>query len=223
MNISFVGVSIILIILIFFIIGWKNGLIKAIFDLLSFFIVIAFTWALYPGVSKLLMKTPLFTIINNWANMSIKDNILFTKTLPDFFNDLPLFVKNSIYVTSKISENSFLASASDALTVLTINVISIIILYILLTILTKIIKKCAKNINKIVLIGFVNRILGGFLGLIQGVLVSYLIMMMISYFPTTEVYDFVAKDMEKSYVCEILYENLNILGLKPVYPVIRGE
>ena len=107
MNISVVGIAIILIIVIFLVIGWKNGLIKAIFDLLSFFIVVAFTWALYPSVSQLLMKTALYTIVSNWADMSIKDNVLFSKTLPEFFNNLPLFVKNSIYVTSKISENSF--------------------------------------------------------------------------------------------------------------------
>ena len=223
MNVSVVGIAIIAILLIFFIIGWKNGLIKAIFDLLSFFIVVAFTWALYPSVSQLLMQTPLYTIINNWADMSIKDNVIFTKTLPDFFNDLPLFVKNSIYITSKISENSFLASAADALAVLTINVISIILLFILLTVLTKLIKKYAKYINKIILVGFFNRVLGGLLGLIQGVLVSYFIIMIISYFPTTEIYDFVAKDMDKSYVCKIMYEDLNVLGLKPTYPVIRGE
>ena len=48
--------------------------------------------------------------------------------------------------------------------------------------------------------------------------------MVISYFPTTKIYDFVGKDMEKSYICKIMYnENVDILGFKPTYPIIRGD
>ena len=67
-------------------------------------------------------------------------------------------------------------------------------------------------------------ILGAFFGFVQGLFICYVVIMIISYFPTTKTYDFVAEDMEKSYICKIMYnENVNLLGFKPIYPIVRGD
>ena len=224
MNVSFIGIIIILIIAFFVIRGLKIGLVKAIFDLLSFFIVGILTWFLYPTVSKFLISTPLYDIIHNWLSSTLQNNNLLFTSIPEFLSELPSFLKESIVVSSKNAIDNLLSTATDALAVLTLNVISIIILFIGLSILAFFVRKLGTFINKIIIIGPINMILGAFFGFVQGIFICYLIIMVISYFPTTKIYDFVGKDMEKSYICKIMYnENVDILGFKPTYPIIRGD
>ena len=224
MNVSFIGIIIILIIAFFVIRGLKIGLVKAIFDLLSFFIVGILTWFLYPTVSKFLISTSLYDIIHNWLSSTLQNNNLLFTSIPEFLSELPSFVKESIVVSSKNAIDNLLSTATDALAVLTVNVISIIILFIGLSILAFFVRKLGTFINKIIIIGPINMILGAFFGFVQGIFICYLIIMVISYFPTTKIYDFVGKDMEKSYICKIMYnENVDILGFKPTYPIIRGD
>lgn len=224
MNVSFIGIIIILIIAFFVIRGLKIGLVKAIFDLLSFFIVGILTWFLYPTVSKFLISTSLYDIIHNWLSSTLQNNNLLFTSIPEFLSELPSFLKESIVVSSKNAIDNLLSTATDALAVLTVNVISIIILFIGLSILAFFVRKLGTFINKIIIIGPINMILGAFFGFVQGIFICYLIIMVISYFPTTKIYDFVGKDMEKSYICKIMYnENVDILGFKPTYPIIRGD
>ncbi|MBE7014093.1 MAG: hypothetical protein E7419_02665 [Ruminococcaceae bacterium] len=224
MNVSFIGIIIILIIAFFVIRGLRIGLVKAIFDLLSFFIVGILTWFLYPTVSKFLISTSLYDIIHNWLSSTLQNNNLLFTSIPEFLSELPSFLKESIVVSSKNAIDNLLSTATDALAVLTVNVISIIILFIGLSILAFFVRKLGTFINKIIIIGPINMILGAFFGFVQGIFICYLIIMVISYFPTTKIYDFVGKDMEKSYICKIMYnENVDILGFKPTYPIIRGD
>ncbi len=224
MNVSFIGIIIILIIAFFVIRGLKIGLVKAIFDLLSFFIVGILTWFLYPTVSKFLISTSLYDVIHNWLSSTLQNNNLLFTSIPEFLSELPSFLKESIVVSSKNAIDNLLSTATDALAVLTVNVISIIILFIGLSILAFFVRKLGTFINKIIIIGPINMILGAFFGFVQGIFICYLIIMVISYFPTTKIYDFVGKDMEKSYICKIMYnENVDILGFKPTYPIIRGD
>lgn len=224
MNISFVGILIIVVVSLFVVKGLKSGLVKAIFDLLSLFIVGILTWFLYPVVSKFLISTPLYNLIHNWLSSTLQNNNILSTSIPDFLSDLPSFLKESIVVSSKNTIDTLLTSVSDALSVLTINVISIIVLFIGLWLIAFFVRKLGTFINKIVIIGPINMILGALFGFVQGMFICYLIIMIISYFPTTKIYDFVSKDMEKSYICKVMYnENIDILGFKPTYPVLRGE
>lgn len=224
MNISFTGIIVILIVTLFIIKGLKSGLVKSIFDLLSLFIVGILTWFLYPAVSKFLISTPLYDIIHSWLISTLQNNSVLSTSIPDFLSELPSFLKESIVVSSKNTIDALLSTASDALAVLTVNVISIIILFIGLSIFAFFVRKLGTFINKIIIIGPINKVLGGFFGFIQGMFMCYLVIMIISYFPTTKIYDYVAKDIEKSYICKVMYnDNVDILGFKPTYPIRRGE
>ena len=224
MNISIVGIIIVLVILIFIIRGWKIGLVKAVFDLLSFFIVGILTWIMYPGLAKLIISTPIYDFIHNWIITTLNSNDILTKSIPEFFMELPVFIKDSIVISSKQAFHSMINSTADALTILAINVISIILLFVALSLLALLIKKMGKFINKIIIVGPINMILGAFFGFLQGVFICYLVIMIFSYFPTTKAYDFIARDMEKSYVCDLMYnKNINILGFKPIHPINRGD
>ena len=224
MSVSIVGISIVIIIALFFIKGWKNGFVKSVFDLFSFLIVGVLTWLLYPSVSSMLSKTSLYDIINEWIINGLNTSDFLQKTIPEFLADLPVLVRESIASGAEATIQSSFASIANALTMLAINVISILVLFFTLSIIAFFIKRIGKFINNIVIVGAINRVLGGFLGLVQGLFICYIAIMLISYFPTTSLYDYVAKDMEKSYVCKIMYnEDVSILGFQPTYPIVRGD
>lgn len=220
MSITFTGIIIVIVLIFFIVIGAKNGLIKEIFDLFAFFLTWALTWLLYPYLAGALLKTPLYQSISDWIEMTLNNNQLVTETMPEFFIGLPDFIKDSIVISSKQAFENLVSSTVDALAVLAINTISIIILFLLFRLLSVLIRKLGKKINKIMLIGPVNMLLGGAFGAIKGVFFVYIAVMIISFFPTAKLYDKVAVDLNSSYICNFLFnEDIEFMGLSPRYPV----
>lgn len=214
MSITITGVISVIIIALFMIIGVKNGLIKQIFDLFAFFITWALTWILYPYLASVLLKTPVYDFVSGWLIMTLNNNDLISASLPEFFSDLPLFIKDSIVISSKQAFENVISSTAEALSVLTVNILSIIILFIALRILSSIIKKIGKNINKIILIGPFNMLLGGAFGVLKGVFIVYIALMIISFLPTTGLYERVSKDFQSSYIINIMVnEKTDFMGL----------
>lgn len=220
MAVTLTGIVIVLILIVFFIFGMKTGLLKSVFDLLAFFLTWALTWIFYPHLAALLLNTPVYDGVNKWLTLTLNNNGLVSETLPEFFINLPAFIKDSIVISSKQAFESLITSTVDALTVLTMNIISIIILYFLFRLLSILIKKAGNKINKLMIIGPVNMLLGGAFGVVRGLFVIYITMMLISYFPTTKIYNFTADDIEKSYICSKMFnEDVKFLGLSVRYPV----
>ncbi len=214
------GIIIVIVFIILFILGMKDGLIKAVFDLLSFFLTWAFTWVFYPYVSGMIIKTPLYEGITKWFEMTLSTNPIMTETIPEFFVDLPPFIKESIVTSSKQGLDSIIASTAEALSVLAINVVSIVGLYIIFRLISLLVKKLGEKINKILLIGPVNMILGGLFGLVKGIFIVYIAVMIISFFPTTKVYDIVKNDINSDkIICGTLFnEDAKIMGFSVRYP-----
>lgn len=220
MSITITDICIVLIFSGFIIYGCKIGLIKAVVDLLAVFLTGILTWFLYPHFAALIMKTPLYYGINKWITLTLNNNDILSKSIPEFLIKLPDFMKDSIAIASKQAFESTIASVSEGITVLAVNAISIILLFILIRLMMLLIKKIGYKINKLFVIGPVNVILGGIFGLIQGVLIVNLAVMIISCFPTSKLYDRVAVDIEKSYISGYMFnEDSNFLGIPVKYPI----
>ena len=220
MTITITGIVIAFILIFFFAFGVKTGLVKAVFDLLAFFLTWLLTWIFYPYLAALLIKTPVYDSIYKWINITLADNRLVNETVPEFFLKIPDFIKDSIVISSKQALENIVSSTVDALTVLAINAISILILYFVFRFLSILIKKIGRKINKIAIIGPVNMLLGGAFGIIRGLLIIYVVMMVISCFPTTKLYSHIANDIEKCYISGTMFnEEIKIMGLSVRYPV----
>ena len=217
--ITVTGVLAVIIIIGFFIYGYKAGFLKSVFDLLSFFLTGLLTWLLYPVVASWLMKTSLYEKIQKIIVTTLQDNVSLNESLPEFLIKLPAVMKDSIMNSSKQAFNSLVESTAEAMTVLTINIISVIILFVVVRVITFLVRKYSSKINKLFLVGKINSLLGGLFGIIQGIFVIYLIIMIISFFPTSKIYDRVASDLEISYVGKIIYKNdSTFFGIKARYP-----
>lgn len=220
MSFTITGIIIIAVLVFFIVFGIKNGLIKEIFDLFAFFLTWALTWIFYPYLAGALLKTPLYKSISDWITITLNNNQLAGETMPEFFIGLPDFIKDSIVISSKQAFENLVSSTVDALAVLAINTISIIILFVAFRLLSILIRKLGKKINKIMLIGPVNMLLGGVFGTIKGIFFVYVAVMIISFFPTSKIYDRVAEDINTSYICNFLFnEDVEFMGLSPRYPM----
>lgn len=224
MGITITG-SIMLLILIFFLIyGMKMGFVKAVFDLFSFFFTGILTWLLYPTVAGWIIKTPFYGFLNKLLFTTLSDNVTLNESLPEFFIKLPTFMKDSIMETSRQAFDSLIESTSEAMAVLVINIISIVILFVAVRLLALILKKYAVKINKIILVGTVNKILGALFGAVQGYFLICLLLLVISLFPAGKIHERISKDMESSYVSAImLNENTDFFNIKQRYIEEKGE
>ncbi len=219
MTVTLTGVVILLIIAGFVIYGVKVGLMQSVFSLISVFFTTVFTWLIYPWVAGLLMKTPLYQGLHDWIYRTLSTNQQLAEGMPDFIGKLPPFLQDTIQKAVLSSADSFLAYCTQALAVLAVNVVSILVLFVGIRLMMTLLKRFGKAINKMKLIGPVNALLGGVFGLVQGVVIVYLVVMIISYLPTTAVYERVREDLTVSPVGNILYqEDRSIFGLKPRFP-----
>lgn len=223
-GITITGGAILLVLVLFTIYGMKMGFVKAVFDLFSFFFTGILTWFLYPVVASWIIKTPLYKFLNGFILTTLSDNITLEKSLPEFFIKLPTFMKDSVMETSRQAFGSLIESTGEALTVLAINLISIILIFLAVRLVALLLKKYAVKINKIIIIGTVNKILGGIFGFIQGYFLVCLILLIISLFPYGKIQTQISKDLETSYVAGImLNENTDIFNITQRYNTLKGE
>lgn len=221
-GITLTGIFIIFVFCAFLIYGVKMGFLRAVFDLLRFFFAGLVTWLLFPFVAGLLANTPLYGFIKKIIMLTLKDNPALNESLPEFFIKLPAFIKNSIMDTSKQAFDSLVSSTADALTLLALNVISIIVIFILARILTLFLKKLTVKLNKLIIIGPVNKVLGGIFGCLQGYFFICLVMLIISIYPAGKVYEKVRSDFHKSTVINIMFsENNDSFGIRARF--LKGE
>ncbi len=223
-GITITGTAIVIVLALFLVYGMKMGLVKAVFDLFSFFFTGILTWLLYPVVAGWLIKTPFYPFLNNLIQTTLSDNVTLGESLPEFFISLPAFMKDSIMESSKQAFDSLIESTSEAMTILVINIISIVALFLIVRLLALFLKKYAGKINKIILVGTVNKILGAAFGFVQGYFVVCLLLLIISLFPAGGLHNRISKDLEKSYVSGIMFsDNSDVFKIKSRYIEIKGE
>lgn len=208
-GITLTGIIAVLVFCAFFVYGIKMGFLRAVFDLLKFFFAGILTWLLYPTVAGFLANTPLYGFIKKTIELTLKDNPALSESLPEFFIKLPAFMKNSVMDTSKQAFDSLVSSTADAMTVLALNVISIILIFILVRIILIFLRKITKALNKIIIIGPINKFLGGIFGCLQGYFFICLAMLIISMFPAGKVYHKVKTDFNTSIVLKAVFSESN--------------
>ncbi len=213
------GVVIILAVLGFAVYGVKTGLVNSVFGLCSIFFTTVFTWLLYPWISGLVMKTSIYTWIYDWSLQALSGNEQLAQSTPDFLVNLPAFLRSAVESFAAETAGSMQEYCARGLAALAINAICIVVLFVGIRLLLSLAKKLGKQINKIIIIGPINTILGGAFGVAQGLALVYLVMMIVSYLPATKVYETVKNDLQVSYVGQLLFrEDMNIFGFEPRYP-----
>lgn len=155
---SRIDIVILIIVGIFTIIGYYRGILGTAFSLVQYVAVIYFAVLLTPVFSQFLISTFKLDIV-----------------ILDFVYSNPGICESILPLLEEEVINSIVFRI--------INVISIILLFILLKLLFSIIFSILNKITKLPIINEVNKLGGIIIGLVEGIAITYLLMIIINWLP----------------------------------------
>lgn len=153
-----IDIFIIVIALIFMIIGFYRGILGTAFSLVQYVAVIYFAVLLTPVFSQFLINIFKLDIV-----------------ILDFVYSNPGVFENIVSLLEEDVVNNIVFRV--------INVISIILLFILLKLLFSIVFSILNKITKLPILNEVNKLGGVIVGLAEGVVIAYLLMIVINWLP----------------------------------------
>ncbi len=190
--------------------GWRGGLIKMGFRLLSFIASIILAWLFYPIFADFLKGTAVYGSILN--NVSLTNAAGETQTAaPNALKDI--LDKSTTEVSQLISQ--YLAD-------LVLNIIAFILLLIIIKLLILILSKVLNLFASLPVIGFFNHTAGLFLGFLEGALIAFVILAAIYVFIPTGKNPTVNQYIENSVVTKTLYYNNPIIQIVLPDSVIKN-
>lgn len=217
MNIVLIITAIILIVSM--IIGGFRGLIKSIFSTFALIVALVLAIQLMPYGSKVLRKTPVYTSINNSIQSSIDEKLQVPVTtvsqqftvieqmpVPDFLKDL-LKENNNKAMYEALGINEFSTYISNYITCLLINGISLIVLFVIIFVVIKLLGLMLDMLSNIPVLNGLNRVGGILFGLLNGVMILWVVCIFITLFSTTSLGQTIFEQINDSVILTFIYNN----------------
>lgn len=176
---------VILVLLLGFLIGRRNGLVKMLMRVVYSIASFGASLFFYPIVSGFIRQTPLFDSVKDGVISALgletavqaytkqqEVNIISSLQLPDAFKDKMLENNNSV-IYDLLGADSFVSYIGGFIAGVIINVVLVWVLFILFMFLLRVVLKGAGLISKLPVIRGIDRIGGALLGLFLAVLVIW--------------------------------------------------
>ncbi len=187
--------------------GYKAGLMKTFIKIASYIISIIISFFLYPVISDILIKTPIYDKL-----VEIIGKELDISAISDSLS------RGALGIWSNYAGKGFQAAAqgvSESMAVLIINILAFVIVLLLSKIIIRIVGNLLGIFTKLPIIKQFNRLGGSILGGIMGVLALYLISAVLILASPIEPQARFYYEIENSVFASEFYENnviLNFLG-----------
>ncbi|HOM02299.1 MAG TPA: CvpA family protein [Acetivibrio sp.] len=224
---NWIDLVVIAIILGLALVGYKKGVVYAVFKLASFFISAILSVKLYPIISNILSKSKLFDSIKrgiftnlmlrqeamslgvNSAAKASAQSVVDGLNLPGFMKDM---IKNSIgkslpNLTDLIDVSTIMESLSDVLAHMIIDIISLIVMFVVIRIALFILQGVLKGITSLPVIKEVDKIGGFTLGALEGLMVVYIVFAVLMMFSASPKFQGLFDAIESSGIAKVLYQN----------------
>lgn len=201
---SWLDVVVVIGILVFTFVGWKNGLIKVGFRLLSFILSIGLAWALHPLLSGALQKTPIYESIFSSASKQVGAG----NSGATAFGLQTIMEQGSLAIAEYFAQ-------------MILNIISFLIILVVARILLGILKRVLHFVASLPVLGFFNRLGGMAVGFLEGLLVVFVLLSVLSVTPALQEKKPLGYAIEQSVVTRSLYIHNPIL--KMVTPKTEKE
>lgn len=183
--------------------GYRKGLIKVAFGLVSFILAIIISIILYKPVSNFVIN---YTPIDDYIETSITDRLNSSETTDE---EIDNFVAN--YFSNIKNASSTVIANTISKTI--INVSCMIIVFIVANIVLLLFKFIGDLIGKLPLIKQVNNIGGFFYGLLKGFVIIYILLALVSILSPLVNLNAIINIINKSIIANIMYNNNIILIL----------
>ncbi len=187
-------------IILFVWLGIRKGFVKTVFGLCSIVISIALALSLHPMVSEQLEVSPAKDFVHEQVLGMLPDGEMTDSlALPDFLQD-------------SVSEAE--ANTKDAIAGgiagMALKIISIILVFLLVQLILWILSLALKLITRLPVIHGFDKLLGGIVGAVSGILVIYLVLGLLTFTTALNKTIAISKVVEDSLIASSMYEN-NVL------------
>ena len=197
------------IVLVFVLIGVHNGLVKSVLGLSSIVISLILALVLYPVVSDFLSKS----VIGTYVTENVQNVIGGEVTEPDTAEkkDQNLNLPDSIMqtVNDSVSQvtNSVTNAISGSVASLAINLISILAVFLIVRLLVWLLASVLDVVTKLPVIHTCNKLLGGALGGLSGIIVVYLLLALLTFSTALNAANPLVGPVQDSVVVSQMYNN----------------
>ena len=190
----------------FMYIGYKSGFMRSFVRIASYIVSIVISFFMYPAISDLLIKTPIYEKMVEIINQKYQLQPLIDVPT-DTFGILQNYINQGVQTAT--------AGIAEAIATLLINILAFVIVLILSKLVIRIVGKVFNLFTKLPVIKQFNRLGGAILGGISGVLVLYIACAVMLLFSPLDPHSRIAYEVENSTFASEIYENniiLNVLG-----------
>lgn len=196
--------------------GYRKGFIKTIFDTLGLVVSFFLSKELHYYVENFLLKnTKLFAKLHDYFEVKLSKDIA-----NNINNNVPLelqkFVNN--IVANEVSDT--FAAFVDNVSLLIIRSISFVVTFLIIYAILLALTTLINTIMKLPLLNLTNRVFGGFMGIIKGLILLYLIFALLAPLLSFMQEKPLAQSILNSESSKVFYDNniiLNYLSYKGFY------
>ncbi len=204
--------------------AYNIGFIKAFVNFFSTIISLIMAYTLYPIVSKILIKSSWFEVIKTTISQNIniqektqeltlnaQTTIINNLELPDFLKSM-LVQNNNIEIYKLFNVTQLQDYIATYIATICINIIAMIGTFILVLIILKVLAISLDLISKLPIINSINKSIGAILGLVQGVIIIWILCSIATFFYSNPNLQPILLSIQQSAIASIFYNN-NLINL----------
>lgn len=192
-----IDLILLLVIIITTFIGYKKGLIKVAFKLVSFILAIFISIILYKPLSNFIIK---YTPINNKLEQTIETRLSSSNTTKEETNNMVSNYYSNI-------KNASIGIISQNIAITIVNVSCVLLIFILTKLILMLFKFSGNLISKLPVIKQLNGVGGFIYGIIKGFIIIYIFFAIVAILaPVININNFI-NIINSSIIANIMYNN----------------
>ena len=203
-----VDLIIIAIIGVFVYLGYRKGLVKTVFSVVSIFLSAFIATKVYPILSSVMTNS---TDIENKISLVVYNNL--SKLKINSLEEIPQFSNMPENIKSVISTDvmgatgqKLILQLSDYIVNILLNLICVVVAYIVVSIIVSIIGNILESIARLPGLNSINKLGGIIAGLAKGIIVVYLVLFVIGMLPINT-FKGITEQVKESYIGGYIYNN----------------
>lgn len=191
-------------------IGIKRGFLRSVIGFLSIIISLILAVWTYPVVADVINNTEIKATITEAVENSLgeeKSSATEEKKDESGISALPKAALEAIEKQTEAITETAIQTTAQTVSTLAVNLISILLVFIVVRLIMFLISTTLGFITKLPVIKSVNRLLGGALGALCGILAVYLILTLITFNTALNSNAVIGKAVKESYIASQMYDN----------------
>jgi uncharacterized membrane protein required for colicin V production len=205
-----VDLIIIAVVLLFIFLGYKKGLTGSLIKLLSFIIAIVVAFVLYKPVANAVIEN---TVIDDNIRTTLRATLGVEDKTENTEENVPSTIMDNINKEIENATDEVKANVIDQTTITIVNIGSGIVIFLAVRVILVLISLFAKILTDLPVIKQVDKLGGLAYGAIEGIVIVYAVLAVISLTSVIWANNAVVTAIAKSSLGEMLYNNNIILNL----------